>query len=249
MARGRMIDKRVGKSKKLGKASDKAKVLWFMIYPHLDVAGRIAFDDLDDLRVEIIPYFKNWPLKKIADSLNELADIDLIWLYPNDNKIAMEFKKFENFQIGLRKDREAPSEISPPGESPENSGSFRISPALRLRLKLNIKEGRKEGNNKKGDDFEKEFEKLQEIWPRKEDMGKAKEKYFHLVMIKKIDPQRIMNAATGYLRCEKSKGTDKWYIKHLKTFLYAGSEKRKIPPTFEQYEQYADPKYKIKPSL
>lgn len=142
MARGRIIDKRVSNSKKLGKVSDKAARLYFMIYPHLDKKGRIAFDDLDDLKTEIIPYLKNWPIKKISVSLNELADIGLIQLYPNNNKIALQFERFEDFQT-IRDDREAASRIEPPGETPEDSGVFRITPALRLSLmKLN------EGMNK-----------------------------------------------------------------------------------------------------
>ena len=133
MARGRIIDKRIGNSKKVGKISDKAARLYFMIYPHLDKKGRIAFDDLDDLKIEIIPYVKKWSLKKIREALNELADIGLIKLYPNNDKIAMEFDKFEDFQT-IRNDREADSKISPPGETPEDSGAFRITPALSLSL-------------------------------------------------------------------------------------------------------------------
>ena len=133
MARGRMIDKRVGNSKKLGKTSDKAARLYFMIYPHLDSEGRIAFDDLDDLKIEIIPYLKGWGIKKIGVALNELADIELIILYPNKQKIAMQFEKFEDFQT-IRKDREAPSKIKPPRGTLEYSGVYRISPALILIL-------------------------------------------------------------------------------------------------------------------
>lgn len=146
MARGRMIDKRVSNSKKLGRASDKAKVLWFMLYPHLDKEGRIAFDDLDDLKTEIIPKFKGWPLRKVGDILNELADIKLIYLYPNKDKIAMQFVRFEDFQVGLRKEREANSKVDPPGVAPENSGVFRITPALSLSLirSSSVKEGKKE---------------------------------------------------------------------------------------------------------
>ena len=142
MARGRMIDKRVGMSKKLGRISDKAARLYFMIYPHLDKKGRIAFDDLGDLRVEIIPWLNNWSIKKIGDSLNELADIGLIELYPNDNKIAMQFDKFEDFQT-IRDDREAASKIVAPEETPEDSGVFRITPLLSLSL-IKSNEGRKE---------------------------------------------------------------------------------------------------------
>ena len=148
MARGRMIDKRAGNSKKIAKCSEKARNLWFMIYPHLDRDGRIAFDDLDDLGTEIIPYFK-WSIKIIAETLNELAEIGLIHLYPHKNKIAIEYLKFKDFQQGLRYDRESPSEIIPYGGTPETSGDFRITPEnslLSLSLSLRkIKEGRKEG--------------------------------------------------------------------------------------------------------
>ena len=139
-----MIDKRVGMSKKIGNITDKSKVLWFMIYPHLDREGRVAFDDLQDLKVEIIPYFQNWTLKKIEASLNELADIGLINLYPNNKKIAMQFNRFEDFQIGLRKEREAKSEILAQEETPATSGNFRIF-ALSLR-KYKYKEVSKEGS-------------------------------------------------------------------------------------------------------
>jgi len=77
-------------------------------------------------------------------------------------------------------------------------------------------------NNSNNNNAQNEiFEELKEMWPRKEDMGKAKEKFLFLINTKKIDPQRILNAAIGYLRCEKSKGTDAWFIKYLKTFLNA----------------------------
>lgn len=136
-----MIDKRISMSKKIGNVTDKAKVLWFMIYPHLDCEGRIAFDDLQDLKVEIMPYFKNWGLKKIEIAFNELADIKLLKLYPHQQQIATQFNRFEDFQIGLRKDREAKSEIPPQGRTPESSGNYRIF-ALRLNRSLS-KEGRK----------------------------------------------------------------------------------------------------------
>lgn len=141
MARGRMVDKRVSMSKKLGQISDKAKVLWFMILPHLDREGRIAFDDLEDLKDEIVPKFKNWQLKTISAAINELADIKLIKLYPNGENIAISYTKFEDFQTGLRKDREAPSKVKCP--TSVSSGVFRISPALRLN-KVKVNEGRNE---------------------------------------------------------------------------------------------------------
>ena len=137
-----MIDKRVGMSKKLGKISDKASRLYFMVYPHLDKKGRIAFDDLGDLKIEIIPWLKTWDLKKIGDSLNELADIGLIRMYLDKDKIAMEFDKFNDFQT-INDKREAVSKIVAPGETQESSGVFQITPLLSLSLKKS-NEGRKE---------------------------------------------------------------------------------------------------------
>ncbi len=155
MARGRMIDKRVGMSKKLGKASDKAARLWFMIYPHLDKEGRIAFDDLDDLITEIIPLLKNWRLKKLAASLNELNEIGLIKLYPNEGKIAIQFKRFKDFQT-INEKREAKSRVHPPGVTPESSGVFQINPSLSLSSSLiKSKEGMKEVKKKIDFNFNK----------------------------------------------------------------------------------------------
>jgi len=245
MARGRMIDKRVGMSKKIGRVSDKAKVLWFMIYPHLDREGRIKFDNLEDLKDEVLTKFKNWPLKKLAQALNELDSIDLLRLYPNESGIAMQFNRFEDFQIGLRKEREAPSKIPPP----ENSGRYRINlENSGLSLSRSIrKEGKKEErNNQKLNTF---FEKWWERYPKKEDKGKAKEKYMHLVKVKKVNPEKLERALTGYIRCLRSKETPIEYVKHAKTFLYAGKEEEGIPGTWEQFLPYADDKYKEKPKL
>jgi uncharacterized protein YdaU (DUF1376 family) len=96
---------------------------------------------------------------------------------------------------------------------------------------------------------DKTFEEIYEIWPRKEDKGKAREKYNFLVDVKKIEPECLKNAAIGYLRCEKSKGTEIDFIKYLKTFFYAGNPKKNIPGTWEGYEKYADDKYKQGPPL
>jgi hypothetical protein len=121
-----------------------------MVYPHLDREGRISFDDLEDMKIEIIPRFGDWNLKKLAQSLNELNDIKLIILYPNDSKMAMEFTRFEEFQVGLRRDREAESKIN---SAPKDISYYFDPLSLILKEKFNegmkSKEGRKlkEGRN------------------------------------------------------------------------------------------------------
>lgn len=140
MARGRMIDKRISNSKKLGLISDKGRVLWFMIYPHLDRDGRIAFDDLGDLKAEIIPLFEKWSLKKITQALIELDNIGLIKLYSYQKKeIAVQYSRFRDFQTGMRYKREAKSIVPSPGKIRGKSGPDRRAPDF------SPKEGRKEG--------------------------------------------------------------------------------------------------------
>ena len=139
-----MMDKRISLSKKIARCSEGSRNLWFMVYPHVDRDGRIAFDDLEDLKTEVMPYFE-WTIQRIAIYLNELADIGLINLYPSKGKIAIEMVRFEDFQKGLHREREAPSEVEAYGATPENSGIFRINPEkspLSLSLSLR-KEGRK----------------------------------------------------------------------------------------------------------
>lgn len=169
-----MIDKRVGNSKKIAQCSEKARNLWFMLYPHLDRDGRIAFDDLQDLKTEIIPYLR-WSLGVVSNVLNELVEVGLIHLYPQKAKFAIEYIRFLDFQQGLRYDRESPSEVSPYGGTPETSGDFRISPdnsLLSLSLSLRkFKEGRKESKEDVAFDFQRgEFlfisEKDKEIWQK-----------------------------------------------------------------------------------
>ena len=64
-------------------------------------------------------------------------------LYENEEESPfIEFTKFEPFQIGMRKEREAPSSIPSPQDVRTNSG---LTPALYLRLSLSLrKEGKKE---------------------------------------------------------------------------------------------------------
>lgn len=229
MARGRMIDKRIGMSKKLGKVHDKARTLYFMIYPHLDREGRIKFEDIEDLKDEIIPKFKDWPLKKIAEALNELADIELIILYPNKKEIAMQFLRFEDFQYGLRKDREAESLVPP---APEDSGVYRINPLLSLSLSSRkLKEGSKE---KEENILKEEFSQFWNIYNHKiaeKDAFKA----FKALRRKGIELERILKCTNGYLGFLKSQKIHKNF-----------KQKKKYPAGFLRNDylfDYEDFKY------
>jgi len=92
------------------------------------------------------------------------------------------------------------------------------------------------------------FEKWWKRYPRNDDKGKGKEKWLALVNTG-INPQTLEDALTGYINCLNSKNTDIEYVKHAKTFLYAGNPSKNIPSTWEPYLKYADLKYKAKAEL
>lgn len=144
-----MINKRIGKSKKfnLGLKTDKARLVYLMIYPHIDVEGRIEAD-LDDLKVDCFPYLKSMTPARIGEALSELTDVGLIVSYEIKKRPYIQFLDFEKNQPNLRKDREADSKIPPPppdiikinsGPPPEDSGLTPAVAPLNLNLKSKFK--------------------------------------------------------------------------------------------------------------
>jgi hypothetical protein len=133
-----MIDKRISKSDKLAALSmDRSRVIYFMLYPHVDCEGRYSADPRD-IKEDCCPRLA-YSVSQIADSLIDLHNVGLIHLYAIDNKAYLEVDRFEDFQPGLRKDREADSGIPPySGVTPDIDGVARIWSALSLRLKLSL---------------------------------------------------------------------------------------------------------------
>lgn len=99
------------------------------------------------------------------------------------------------------------------------------------------------------DELDRLFEKFISRYPRKDDEGEAKRKWLTNVVTNKVDPEKLEVALDGYINILNRNKTDPQYIKHAKTFLYPGNKKRKIPPTWEQFLPYADPKHKARPPL
>lgn len=107
MARGRMIDKRIAKSKKLAALKhDRSRVVYFMMLPHLDVEGKFTGDP-EEIKEDCCPKLR-YSFMKIAESIIELADEELLKLYEVDNRPYIKYFKFDDFQQGIRKDKEAP---------------------------------------------------------------------------------------------------------------------------------------------
>lgn len=132
MAKGRMINKTLCKSKKYAKLiHDRSRVLYVLLYTQTDREGRVDGDP-EEIRRECC-YYLRYTERKIAESIIDLHNVELIKLYEVDGRPYIQFLEFEKNQPGMRKDREATSEIPDPVRS--RSG---LTPALYLSLSLNI---------------------------------------------------------------------------------------------------------------
>lgn len=117
MADGRMLKKTISNSKKLAMVSDRAKVIWFMLLPHADIAGRVmACPEI--VKGQYLTLL-NYPAKSIQKCLAELHGAGLIILYNVNGDQYAEFTRFADFQ-SLRPDREGESKIPAP---PLDSGT------------------------------------------------------------------------------------------------------------------------------
>lgn len=118
MAEGRMLKKEISDSKKLGAlSSDRPRVLYFMMLPHLDIEGRLKADpkQIKGQICTMLPY----SIKSIQSALEALHNAGLILLYQNSGAQFLEYARFGDFQK-LYPDKEAESKIL--GPTPEDYG-------------------------------------------------------------------------------------------------------------------------------
>lgn len=123
MAEGRMLKKRISKSHKFATLkSHNARLLYLMMYPHLDIKGRIDADP-KLIKGEIVPLL-NFSQTKIWDYLEDMNSVGLIKLYKTNSQWYLEATKFIDFQ-SLRPSHEAESQCPDPitGELPTNNSS------------------------------------------------------------------------------------------------------------------------------
>jgi len=153
MARGRMIDKRISKSKKLASLKfERSRTLYFMLLPHLDCEGRYSGDP-EEIKEDCVPKLR-FSVQQVAESVVDLANVRLLLLYEHEEEPFIQYSRFGDFQVGIRKDREAPSAIPSPLKIRSSSG---VTPSLYLSLRLRL---RKEGSLKKEISFSFEDRKF-----------------------------------------------------------------------------------------
>jgi len=132
MASGRMLKKEMSNSRKLGNVkTDRARVVYFMMFPHLDVMGRL---DADVKRIKgqittMLPYSE----KSIQACLEQLHEAHLVTLYVNCEQQYLEYARFDDFQ-NLNPAREAESSIL--GSTHKDSRVLQRTPLKLSKVKL-----------------------------------------------------------------------------------------------------------------
>jgi len=131
-----MLKKEISNSRKLGDVkTDRARVLWFMMLPHLDAVGRLEADTkrIKGQITTMLPYNE----KAIQGCLEQLHDVGLLTLYVIDDNQYLEYTRYNDFQV-LNPDREANSKI--PAPTPDNSRELKTPKSNISKVKLNLNE-------------------------------------------------------------------------------------------------------------
>lgn len=117
MARGRMISKEITLDKRVNDLSgDTSRLAFTWLVTFADCEGRVHGDPAV-VRSLLFPRRTDVTVPDVEKFIREWHDCGLVEWYEADGDRWIAFPKFSSHQVGLRKDREAPSSIpAPPSE-------------------------------------------------------------------------------------------------------------------------------------
>ncbi len=116
MARGRFLSKNISLDRDINQLDIKSALIWTWLIAHLDVEGRF-FADPAVIKGQVLPRKKEIEVEDIQNALDKLVKQGKIFIYEDRGDKYLYMPKFASHQVGLRKDREAPSDIpAPPAE-------------------------------------------------------------------------------------------------------------------------------------
>lgn len=216
MPEGRMLQRRISESKKLGSLnSDSARLLYTWLIPWMDCESRHSADP-DLIKGRILPKCADWDIGKVTENLYILNEVGLIRLYRSNGETFLQLSRTIQ---KINKDREAPSNIPAPDKcekipigsdiAPANSGP---NPANSLLIKVNeskVNESKEDGHPKADgpDSLDKEFDLFWEAYPNKVNKTDAL-KAFLALRRKKIPLEQIAAGFNGYVD----------YLKHQRIY-------------------------------
>ena len=135
-----MISKAISLDSKVNALpDDTARLLWTWLIPHLDSEGRM-YGDAQAIKSIVFPR-RSISTAKVERILQQLEQKNLIIRYSVNGNTYLSAPNFEKHQLGIRKDRESPSQIPPitPDKLPTNSVKSPTEVKEKLKYKLNIK--------------------------------------------------------------------------------------------------------------
>lgn len=209
MARGRMLQNRISKSKKLAELSnDTTRLLYTWILSHLDINGNFY---ADPIMVNNLVFTRlGHSVKTISNAIDELDAKGLIIKYRVNGEIYLNYPDFHEKQNKLNPAKETTPEI--PNLTPESI----LSQSGVTPLQDKIREVKSNKDIVKKEALEKSFNEFWRAYPRKVNKKEAKAKW---VRIKILDLAIILKAI------EVQKQTENWqkdngkYIPHPTTWL------------------------------
>lgn len=114
MARGRFVSSEITKDKRINDLSDDTSRLAFTwLITFADSEGR-TFGDPALVRSILFPRRSDISIEQMETYIREWAELGLVQWYKAANDLWIFFPAFDKHQVGLRKDREAPSTYPPP---------------------------------------------------------------------------------------------------------------------------------------
>lgn len=151
MARGRFISQEIAKDKKINDLSnDTSRLAFTWLVATADSEGR-TYGDPAIVRSMIFPRRSDITTEQMEFYIQEWHNAGLVVWYEADGDLWICFPNFEKHQVGLRKDREAPSAIPAPPILYEGTGTDEVrsnagvTPELDGLIKVNIKESEVNG--------------------------------------------------------------------------------------------------------
>lgn len=233
-----MLDKRISESKKLALVSDKAKVVYFMLLPHLDKYG--GFKAVPELiRWTCMPNL-DYTYKDVEKCLGELDKAKLIILHNSNGDIYLHYIKFRDFQTN-KAESEGKTDIPVP--STELLRTYYEPTTNLLRTQV---EGKVEGKGE-GKEIEPFLKHSLETW------NKLCDEHSTLTKIRSITPTRKTHLKERY----KNKDfVDNWLniLEGIKTtpFLLGKNDRNWsvcfdfITKNDDNYQKILEGKYKNK---
>lgn len=146
MARGRFIVNEITKDKRINQLSDDTSRLAFTwLITFADCEGR-TMGDPAIVRSMLFPRRDDVTIERMRAYIQEWADIGLIIWYEAKDDWYIFFPAFDRHNSGIRKDREAPSNIPSPELVQSNSGVTQEQ--LTVNININDKENESQDNKK-----------------------------------------------------------------------------------------------------